>query len=545
MQEFKVNEYITLKLENIRTNIYVNGVLFNQCKFLLLNIPIDEISTFDQIESIDEAAEKLDKSMEGRGGFKVGVDPKTEFWGHCSNMQVWAEHNYDTRILHRNIAFPLLKKLVDLGDPIAKRVFKEEIAKRFETYYPPVMLFLIEKKYLNYFEKEELESLFFSLNTKLRNELKREFGGGNALKNLSFSLFKMFIDLGVTDAKNIYKEEYFKMIEKGNLQEIEFLINRGYLNYFDKEELESLFLSLKAKLKNELKKGGEREQILRTFAFSLLKKLIDLGVPDAKNILNEEIFKVVKRGNLQEIEFLINKGYLNYFEKEEFKDLFFGLNATLKINIEKALKKENLKKKLVFPILEKFIELGYHEAKSLFKVEFGKINDYDRIFLRDLEAVTRVPVVKYFNSNYMPINCYIKDGYVLKLSFYENKDLKELPISIDTLSKLKYLSFYDCNSLTNLPKNLGNLKSLKYLSLNYCPKIVKVPENIGNLSNLIELEFNNCNGLTTLPESIGSLPKLEKLDLRGTRTLKWLPKKICVNKNYKILPEEARKLSSN
>ncbi len=41
MKEFKVNEYITLKLEGIKTNIYVKGQLFNQCKFLLLNIPIE------------------------------------------------------------------------------------------------------------------------------------------------------------------------------------------------------------------------------------------------------------------------------------------------------------------------------------------------------------------------------------------------------------------------------------------------------------------------------------------------------------------------
>ena len=36
--EFKINKYITLKLENCKTNIYVEGELFNQCKFLLLNI---------------------------------------------------------------------------------------------------------------------------------------------------------------------------------------------------------------------------------------------------------------------------------------------------------------------------------------------------------------------------------------------------------------------------------------------------------------------------------------------------------------------------
>ena len=32
MKEFKVNDYITLKLEDDKTSIYVNGMLFQQCK---------------------------------------------------------------------------------------------------------------------------------------------------------------------------------------------------------------------------------------------------------------------------------------------------------------------------------------------------------------------------------------------------------------------------------------------------------------------------------------------------------------------------------
>ncbi len=131
MKEFKVIEYITLKMEGNKTNIYVNGELFNQCKFLLLNIPVNKISSFDEIESIDEAVERLDRSMEGRGRKNFMIPPETEFWGHCSNLQVWAEMNYDTRILHRNLAFPLLKKLAQVGDPIAKKALKDEIAKRF------------------------------------------------------------------------------------------------------------------------------------------------------------------------------------------------------------------------------------------------------------------------------------------------------------------------------------------------------------------------------------------------------------------------------
>ena len=85
--EFRVNEYLDLKLRNAKTNIYVGGKLINQCKYLLLNIPSDKIRDYDEIESIDEAAEMLDSSME-RGRSNVHyISPDTEFWGHCSNLQ--------------------------------------------------------------------------------------------------------------------------------------------------------------------------------------------------------------------------------------------------------------------------------------------------------------------------------------------------------------------------------------------------------------------------------------------------------------------------
>jgi len=156
--EFKINKYLTLKLQNDRTNIYVNGNLFNQCKYLLLNIPKDSVHLYDNIESIDEAAEKLDRSLEGIY-HNIDITPETEFWGHCSNLQAWAENNYDTRLLHRNLAFPLLKALVEAGDPRAKKVFKEEIALRLESGYSSVVRYLVDQGYLNYLSDEELKAI--------------------------------------------------------------------------------------------------------------------------------------------------------------------------------------------------------------------------------------------------------------------------------------------------------------------------------------------------------------------------------------------------
>lgn len=171
--KFRVSDYLVLKLENNRTNIYVGGRLFNHCKYLLLNIDRNEFKEYDEIESIDEAAEKLGDSMHGIGFQKYHVSPETEFWGHCSNIQAWYENKYDTRLLHRNLAFPLLEALIKTGDPLAKKVLKEEIAQRLESGYPSVVLYLIKEKYLKYLSQEELNTIFD--NPKFQKNLSKWF----------------------------------------------------------------------------------------------------------------------------------------------------------------------------------------------------------------------------------------------------------------------------------------------------------------------------------------------------------------------------------
>ncbi|MFX0043270.1 MAG: hypothetical protein ACFE8L_10180 [Candidatus Hodarchaeota archaeon] len=145
-----------MKLEEGKTNIYISGELFNECKYLMLNIPIADTGKLDEIKCIDEAAEILGWTYDGQEGVVYQIDPEIEFWGHCSNLQAWYEHGYDTRLLHSNLAFPLLKKLTESGDPKAKKVFKEEIAKRINSGYFPVFLFLIQENFLTYFNEEEL-----------------------------------------------------------------------------------------------------------------------------------------------------------------------------------------------------------------------------------------------------------------------------------------------------------------------------------------------------------------------------------------------------
>ncbi len=144
-KEFRINEFFYLKLEEGTSNIYINGNLFRQCTLLILNIPINEVEYFDEVKSIDEAAEKLGWSEDKQEEFTrykgYTLSPEEEFLGHCSNLQVWYEHRYDTRLLHHSLSFWLLSEL-SYYDPVAKSVFKEKLAKRYESGCESVVNFL-------------------------------------------------------------------------------------------------------------------------------------------------------------------------------------------------------------------------------------------------------------------------------------------------------------------------------------------------------------------------------------------------------------------
>ena len=157
MREFIVNKYLSLKLEEEKTILYVDSKPFEQCKYLLLQIPQEHVNDLNSVDSIDEASEKLSHILEPHEGFErmAKINPEIEFWAHCSNLQAWYENEYDTRLLHSNLAFPLLKKLTEVGDPLARKVFKEEIALRLESGYPSVVIFLIIEKYIDYLERED------------------------------------------------------------------------------------------------------------------------------------------------------------------------------------------------------------------------------------------------------------------------------------------------------------------------------------------------------------------------------------------------------
>ena len=156
--KFKLNDFLTVRFERNKTVIYIKGEPFKICKYLLMNVPLNEVCDYD---SIDQASEFYSKQLENEiTPQEVGLTPEEEFKGHCSNLQVWVENNYDTCLLHKNLAFPLLKKLSSVGDSVAKEALAQEILERFKSGSTTVQLFLISGKYLQFLKEKCVEDLF-------------------------------------------------------------------------------------------------------------------------------------------------------------------------------------------------------------------------------------------------------------------------------------------------------------------------------------------------------------------------------------------------
>lgn len=233
MKEFKVNRYLTLKLENDRTNIYVNGELFIQCKYLLLDFSVKEIIPITEIESIDGVSEYLNKIWNNDDSLNM-IPIETAFWGHCSNMQVWYENEYNNCLLPISISFPLLKKLASIGDDLAKKVFKKEIIKRFNSGYIPILEFLNQNRYLNHLDNQEIIRLldnfeFFDYYDNKIYIMKNKMKGSSRILNheIYSTIFTQIKSLNIYNLNKIHLEEILKILgEFTNFQDLILINNK-------------------------------------------------------------------------------------------------------------------------------------------------------------------------------------------------------------------------------------------------------------------------------------------------------------------------------
>ena len=130
--------------------LFLSDLLF--IHFLFIHCP-PEINNIGQFKTIDDFLGNHIYLEENNNTIK----PETAFWAHCSNLQTWAENSYDTGILDSRLAFPLLKRLTEVGDKTAEKVFKQEIIKGMMSENFNRILLLVENSYLDYLTTKDLK----------------------------------------------------------------------------------------------------------------------------------------------------------------------------------------------------------------------------------------------------------------------------------------------------------------------------------------------------------------------------------------------------
>ncbi|NVM35440.1 MAG: leucine-rich repeat domain-containing protein [Candidatus Lokiarchaeota archaeon] len=438
LTEYKINEFITLKLEKGKTVIYVKDEKFLQCKYLLIEIPKDNLKDFDDFMSIDDVSEKLDHTLERNMNY-IQIAPEIEFWGHCSNLQAWSENFYDTSLLHSNLAFPLLKKLADVGDPKARRVFKDEIVEKLMNIHTNVAQYLIRENYLEYFDNEENELLMEILFEQIEKKLK---------KKQSFILEDTEIEALLDIIKvNINKSKTFLV---NQLKSVEKINKKTHIGF-----------------------SYENNRII-TLGFNRCGlEILPTSIGDFENL--EELYMTENRliylpkslGNLKNLN-ILNLNDNNIIElPEEIGNLINLKELHINHNIIQILPDSisKLKSLEIFSIWGnqlRFLPQNINEMDSLrvLGLSFNQLEDFPNL----MSVFPNLEILDLSNNKIKKIPENIKYLESLKILWLNNNPIKTIPESLLDLQSLTDL--YMINTPIEIEKDRELKKILIYLEGN-------------------------------------------------------------------------------
>ncbi len=445
--EYSINKFLELKLENNNTVIYVDKKPFILCKGIFIEVPVESESLDTETYSIDELSEK------SKQHFLHNIPPETIFWAHCSNMQVWAEHGYDTSLLHSNIAFPLLLRLKKVGDLKAKQIFKEEIGKRFASGSLPTIQYLEEEYYLSLLNEDELSIIFKELIKKLLNDKNTE----QILKVLDY-----LVEINFPKARETLKNVLRDGVRNNDHTYSKIISTEYYTQYFHNSEIYECLISgdVLAKL-NHL-----------TFGNLKLHAEFNTGFESGFNIEGNQVTGVV------------------LLDLDTFPEKLLELKFLKNLEISSS----NL---MILPNT-----IGNLTSLKVLNLDVNKLSTLPN----SIRNLKNLEVLSIMSNDIINLPKGIGNLKSLKILNLGSNELTELPHSIENLNKLQEL-YLDGNQFSKFPEVITRLKSLKKLHMEH-NNLDILPESIGNLKSLNELELSG-NRFEVLPNSIGKLNLLE------------------------------------
>ncbi len=569
IKEYKINDLLSVRLIGDSTVIYIADKPFEICKSIALTIPLSEVEKFDEIDSIDDITENLVLYDRSSNYQQYNISPETEFFAHSSNLKTWYENGYDTRILHSNLAFPLLNRLAEEGDVQAKRVFKQEIAIRLDSGAVNVIQFLINEGYVNHLKSEEINLLnwdalqksltlsvksifeilddpfdefmfdykvdtiiaFITLlinNNKLQRYLRKEYKYLDLETKCEFIATSCFLKdsseilshlLTPVEEDSMFFDKFLEKIvyilENLN-QFLEFRFNMGLIE--SPVVIQFILHLISAKINHE-------------YAYEVKNEIADILKNANKEILEIEVRKFIASFNVSRFKGNIENecimsarkygfGNIENYSREtkylEYNDLFSLILKHLPDQeLLAILLDEDLK------IVENLLSFEFNSDKS-----FGFIETIIPIPLIDFVLKWIPPqeakVLALLSPNFHLLNgkvlCdspYIavdETGHVTDLCLV-NCSLGNFPNEILKLTRLMKLVLTN-NAIEFVPEEINGLYDLKQLYLGY-NKIESLPDTFCDLINLKHLSIDD-NPLKLLPECIGRLDSLSHLDICAT-----------------------------
>lgn len=555
-KEYRINEFLTLKLEDQKTFIYVKGKKFLQCLRLILNIPLFDTTDTEDVKSIDHAAEifkSADPEIMIEDDTTNNITPEQEFIGHCSNIQAWYEHDYDTRLIHSNLAFPLLAALTRAGDSRAKRFFKEEIVKRLLEGTYNVIEFLFKRRYLDNFTKGELEVLGEKVYEKLRKgdykyihflmkEDSLRFFKEEQIRKIKYEFLKLLRNRSESALKQFFKGKYWNLFTEKELEEIftpplisnieEIIaldeysgVNRffGFLKLFslsfvEEKEFFNTYRKCLFKILYTKIEMGEMDLIFRVYR----REFLDLFTEMEIERIHETLLVPIKQGNSELIKYLLGWKYFERFTDEEQYAIFSPLEN---LDIKKILSiaEENAWNRFIplIKILSNSLLTDLNHIKKYKQIiaeevmrvkDWGMclfychdINEYGDTYFRKVLSPKLEKRLRQgeYKKDYVLVH--LIQGDLLKLlsiKFLKSFNIKEINFPVD-----------DEIQIPNIPKEFGCIISLEKITLGYENLIHTLPDSIDHLKNLRVLILEDIKTLEKFPKTILNLKNLRKVVL--------------------------------
>lgn len=463
--EFKINRLITLKLEGNETIIYVENKRFRQCKYLFLINPYE----LDEIRSIDDISESLNGNLElDIIPEELGITPEQEFLGHCSNLQAWVEHNYDTRLLHSNLAFPLLKKLMDAGDIEASKIFKKELINRYIEGSSNTRKFILYE-YNNDFTLEE--KLFI-----LEEIAKKKGEYLDILNSVLSDLENKWLYENDSYSRRKLKDLVINFFSKGDeftrkLLSPRFLFTHALLLDEDGDEYEDYLF--------------DKRELLILYNGILKENDYSIFIDICKKMHDNYFFHLNENFKIDEGRIVYLKLFGHWFknwpnEVLELKNLKF-----LELNNFGKIENEISNSNQISPTsLGSLTDLRQLIIKGNFSGSKGKSQNQR---FRYLDALKNLKNLRYLDLSFNPI--------------------MELTDFLLNFTKLEFLFLNGCN-LRKIPNGIKKLKNLRILDLNN-NFLKEIPYTIQNLP--LEVLYLSFNEMEQFPNHVFKIPSLYKV----------------------------------